>query len=110
MYTDLFNKLTASCFNKCSSRKHKEEDLSLGEMSCAGMFKMGDSCLFVSFLLSNFLRFFSSIIFISLFTDRCVSKYLDAQQKIGIVLQQANEAQAQQQQQMMQMQQAMAGK
>ena len=36
MYTDLFNKLTASCWTKCSSRKHKEPDLSLGEMSCAG--------------------------------------------------------------------------
>ena len=60
MYTDLFNKLTAGCFQKCSSRKHKEQDLSLGEMSCA---------------------------------DRCVSKYLEAQQKIGIVLQTANEQQ-----------------
>ncbi|CAB9508649.1 membrane translocase subunit TIM10 [Seminavis robusta] len=77
MYTDLFNKLTASCFSKCASKKHKEPDLSLGEMSCA---------------------------------DRCVSKYLEAQQKIGIVLQQANESQAQQQQQMMSMQQTMAGR
>lgn len=60
MYTDLFNKLTAGCFQKCSARKHKEPDLSLGEMSCA---------------------------------DRCVAKYLEAQQKIGVVLQTANEQQ-----------------
>jgi import inner membrane translocase subunit TIM10 len=34
MYTVLFNKLTSSCFEKCNSRKHKEPDLQLGEMSC----------------------------------------------------------------------------
>ena len=77
MYTDLFNKITGGCWAKCSSRKHKEPDLHLGEMSCA---------------------------------DRCVAKYLEAQQKVGVVLQEANEAQAQQQQQMMAMQQSMAKK
>lgn len=77
MYTDLFNKLTAGCFAKCSSKKHKEPDLSLGEMSCA---------------------------------DRCVAKYLEAQQKVGAVLQKANEQQMTQQQNMMNMQQAMGGK
>lgn len=71
MYTVLFNKLTGSCFKKCASRKHKEEDLQLGEMSCI---------------------------------DRCVSKYMEAQEKLGKVLQEANEAQAQQMAQMQQMQ------
>jgi hypothetical protein len=42
--------------------------------------------------------------------DRCVSKYLESQQKIGVVLQQANEEQAKQQQNMMSMQQAMAAR
>ena len=46
MYTVLFNKLTETCFSKCASRKHKDPDLQLGEMSCV---------------------------------DRCVSKYMDAQ-------------------------------
>ena len=41
--------------------------------------------------------------------DRCVSKYLEGQQLVGVVLQKANEAQQQQQQQMMQMQQQMGG-
>ena len=77
MYTDLFNRLTAGCWAKCSSKKHKEPDLSLGEMSCA---------------------------------DRCVAKYLEAQQKVGVILQSENEKQMQQQQSMMQMQQAMGGK
>jgi import inner membrane translocase subunit TIM10 len=71
MYTDLFNKIASSCFNKCASRKHREPDLSLGEMTC---------------------------------TDRCVSKYLEGQQLIGVVLQKANEQQMQQQQAMQQMQ------
>ena len=77
MYTVLFNKLTQSCFKKCASRKHKEPDLQLGEMSCI---------------------------------DRCTSKYMEAQEKIGVVLQKANEAQAQQMQQMQQMQSAMGGR
>jgi len=72
MYTDLFNKIASSCFKKCASRKHKEPDLSLGEMTC---------------------------------TDRCVSKYLEGQQLIGVVLQKANEQQAQQQASMQSMQQ-----
>jgi len=72
MYTDLFNKIASSCFQKCASRRHKEADLSLGEMTCA---------------------------------DRCVSKYLEGQQLIGVVLQKANEQQAQQQQAMQSMQQ-----
>jgi len=74
MYTTLFNKLTSSCFQKCASRKHKEAELHLGEMSCL---------------------------------DRCVSKYMDAQEKVGKVLQVANEKQASQQQSMQQMQQTM---
>lgn len=76
MYTDLFNKIAKTCFSKCASRKHKEEDLALGEMSCA---------------------------------DRCVAKYLEAQEKVGIVLQQANEAQAAQQAQVQQLQQSFGG-
>ena len=42
-------------------------------------------------------------------TDRCVSKYLEAQQLVGQVLQKANEAQAAQQQNMMEMQQRFGG-
>jgi import inner membrane translocase subunit TIM10 len=34
MYTDLFNKIASSCFQKCASQKHKDQDLSLGEMTC----------------------------------------------------------------------------
>jgi import inner membrane translocase subunit TIM10 len=76
MYTHLFNNISATCFRKCASRKHKEPELSLGEMSCA---------------------------------DRCVAKYLEAQEKVGVVLQKANEAQAQQQKAMADMQAAMGG-
>jgi hypothetical protein len=36
MYTDLFNKIAKSCFQKCASRKHRDQDLSLGEMTCTG--------------------------------------------------------------------------
>mmetsp|Transcript_15885 Transcript_15885/g.32549 ORF Transcript_15885/g.32549 Transcript_15885/m.32549 type:complete len:103 (+) Transcript_15885:135-443(+) len=72
MYTDLFNKIASVCFAKCANRKHKEPDLSLGEMTC---------------------------------TDRCVSKYLEGQQLIGVVLQKANEEQARQQMAAQQMQQ-----
>jgi len=76
MYTHLFNKMAGTCFEKCASRKHKENDLALGEMSC---------------------------------TDRCVAKYLEAHEKVGVVLQKANEAQAKQQQSLMEMQNAMSG-
>lgn len=76
MYTHLFNKMAATCFEKCASRKHKENDLALGEMSCS---------------------------------DRCVAKYLEAQEKVGVVLQKANEAQAAQQKNLMEMQQALGG-
>lgn len=71
---DLFNKISASCFEKCASYRHREPDLALGEMSC---------------------------------TDRCVSKYLEAQQRVGAVLQEANEQQMAQQQNMAQMQQSL---
>ena len=36
MYTDLFNKISSSCYQKCASRKHHDQDLSLGEMTCTG--------------------------------------------------------------------------
>lgn len=36
MYTDLFNKIASSCFQKCASRRHRDQDLSLGEMTCTG--------------------------------------------------------------------------
>lgn len=71
MYTDLFNKMSASCFEKCASTRHKDTELALGEMGCV---------------------------------DRCVAKYLETQEKVGVVLQKANEAQAAQQQNMQQMQ------
>jgi import inner membrane translocase subunit TIM10 len=74
MYTDLFNKIADKCFGKCASRKHKDPDLSLGEMTC---------------------------------TDRCVAKYLESQQRVGEVLQQANEQQLAQQQSMVNTQKAM---
>ena len=61
---DLFNKIASSCFEKCASRRHKDNEISLGEMSCV---------------------------------DRCVSKYLESQQRVGAVLQKANEAQLEQQ-------------
>jgi import inner membrane translocase subunit TIM10 len=73
---DLFNKIASSCFDKCASRKHKEADLSLGEMTCA---------------------------------DRCVSKYLESQERVGAVLQKANEAQLAQQQSLTEMQQRLGG-
>jgi import inner membrane translocase subunit TIM10 len=76
MYTDLFNKISAQCFNKCAG-KHREQDLALGEMSCA---------------------------------DRCVGKYLEAQEKVGKVLQKANEDQVQQQKSMMEMQASLQGR
>jgi import inner membrane translocase subunit TIM10 len=71
---DLFNKIAASCFQKCTSAKHRDPDLTLGEMTC---------------------------------TDRCVSKYLECQERIGSVLQKANEAQIAQQQNLSEMQQRM---
>ena len=40
-------------------------------------------------------------------TDRCVSKYLECQERIGSVLQKANEAQIAQQQNLNEMQQRM---
>jgi hypothetical protein len=74
--SDLFNKIASSCFGKCASAKHREPDLSLGEMTC---------------------------------TDRCVSKYFESQERVGVVLQKANEAQMAQQQSMVDMQQRMGG-
>mmetsp|Transcript_22808 Transcript_22808/g.34733 ORF Transcript_22808/g.34733 Transcript_22808/m.34733 type:complete len:103 (-) Transcript_22808:1242-1550(-) len=76
MYTHLFNKMASTCFEKCASRKHKENDLALGEMSCS---------------------------------DRCVAKYLEAQEKVGVVLQKANEAQMAQQKSLQDMQNALGG-
>ena len=76
MYADLFQKISGTCFEKCASRKHRDQDLALGEMAC---------------------------------TDRCVSKYMEAMEKVGAVLQQANESQSQQQQNLQQMQQAYNG-
>mmetsp|Transcript_25044 Transcript_25044/g.41550 ORF Transcript_25044/g.41550 Transcript_25044/m.41550 type:complete len:104 (-) Transcript_25044:312-623(-) len=77
MYTNLFNKIASSCFNKCASTKHRDQELPLGEMSC---------------------------------TDRCVSKYLEAQERVGQVLQKANESQMQQQKAMTDMQSALGNK
>ena len=76
MVTVALNKIVSTCFTKCVSRKHKQNDLQLGEMSCI---------------------------------DRCTAKYLDAQEKVGMVLQQANEKQAQEVQNMQQMQNAFGG-
>ena len=73
---DLFNKIASTCFEKCVSRKHKEPDLALGEMTC---------------------------------TDRCVSKYLESQQLVGIVLQKANQDQMEYQQNLVSMQQKLGG-
>lgn len=77
MYTDLFNKIASSCFTKCASKRHKDQELPLGEMSC---------------------------------TDRCVAKYLEAQERVGKVLQAANESQVAQQKAMQDMQSAMGGR
>ena len=76
MYTDLFNKIASSCFTKCASRKHKDQELPLGEMSC---------------------------------TDRCVARYLEAQERVGQILQKANEAQMAQQKAMQEMQASLGG-
>ena len=73
---DLFNKISSTCFQKCASKRHKDPELSLGEMSC---------------------------------TDRCVAKYLESQQRVGQVLQKANEAQLEQQQNLAAMQQRFGG-
>jgi len=72
MYNDLFGKMREVCFSKCLSRKHRDDNLALGEMTC---------------------------------TDRCVSKYMEAHEKVGVILQEANAAAEQQQQQQMAMQQ-----
>jgi len=71
----VFTKMASSCFEKCANRKHKEPDISLGEMSCA---------------------------------DRCVGKYLDASQTIGLVINSFNEEQAKLMQSQQEMQQAYA--
>jgi len=42
-------------------------------------------------------------------TDRCVSKYMEAMEKVGVILQKANEQQAQQQANLQQMQQSWGG-
>ena len=42
-------------------------------------------------------------------TDRCVSKYLEVQEKVGVILQKANEQQVAQQQKMMDMQNQYGG-
>lgn len=76
MVTVALNKIVTTCFTKCASRKHKDKDLQLGEMSCI---------------------------------DRCTAKYLDAQEKVGLVLQRANEEQAKQVENMQQMQNAFGG-
>jgi len=73
LYTFVFNKMSQSCFEKCTSKKHKEPDLALGEMACV---------------------------------DRCVNKYLEAQEKVGVILQKANESQLAQQQLLTDMQSA----
>ena len=70
--TEMFQKMTFQCYNKCLVGKTNlhgnDSDLNVGELSC---------------------------------TDRCVGKYLEAQKKVGEVM---NSFQQQQQQ----MQQAMA--
>uniref|UniRef100_A0A7S4MYY8 Mitochondrial import inner membrane translocase subunit n=1 Tax=Odontella aurita TaxID=265563 RepID=A0A7S4MYY8_9STRA len=76
MYTDLFSRISSTCFSKCASRRHKDQDLALGEMAC---------------------------------TDRCTGKFMEAMEKVGVVLQKANEAQASQQKAMGDMQAAWAG-
>ncbi|KAL7476678.1 hypothetical protein ACHAW6_002521 [Cyclotella cf. meneghiniana] len=43
-------------------------------------------------------------------TDRCVAKYLEAQEKVGMVLQRANEVQAKQAQALADMQNALGGR
>jgi len=42
--------------------------------------------------------------------DRCVSKYLESQEKVGVILQKANEQQVQQQQRLQEMQQTFGGR
>lgn len=34
MVQEALNKIVTTCFTKCASRKHKDSDLQLGEMSC----------------------------------------------------------------------------
>uniref|UniRef100_A0A7R9W3R9 Mitochondrial import inner membrane translocase subunit n=2 Tax=Pseudictyota dubia TaxID=2749911 RepID=A0A7R9W3R9_9STRA len=76
MYADLFQRISSTCFSKCASRRHRDGDLALGEMSC---------------------------------TDRCVGKYMESMEKVGVILQKANEAQAAQAKSVQDMQAAWAG-
>ncbi|GAX13416.1 hypothetical protein FisN_34Lh015 [Fistulifera solaris] len=97
MYTDLFNKIASSCFTKCAARRHRDPDITLGEMTCtvSSTALIASSCRWLILALN------------SCFApqDRCVSKYLETQQRVGVILQKANEAQLEQQQNMAQMQQ-----
>lgn len=119
MYADLFQKISGTCFQKCASRKHRDGDLALGEMACTDRCvskysKFGFLTYFVRRMsaCSGCLHGTSALISSALFF-KCISFFngtaVEAMEKVGVVLQKANEQQAQQQQNLQQMQQSWGG-
>lgn len=65
MYTDLFNKIASSCFHKCAARKHRDQDLSLGEMTCTGTYGPKKKSIYPYFQFFNVCSHFFAVFQIS---------------------------------------------